>query len=108
MSKLYILSDITRKIGKKNHTWIYELTWLDPDNLDVYTMIVDESYRNYDKWADIIEQESLGIYSNLRRRSGTDKDNLPIMDADSSARMEQLLTHDEIIMYIEAKQERLA
>lgn len=108
MSKLYILSDITRKIGKKNQSWIYELTWLDPDTLDVYAMIVDESYRNYAKWADIIEQEALGIYSNLRRKGGTDKDDLPIMNADSSAHLEQSLTHDEIITYIEAKQKELA
>ena len=108
MSKIYILSDITRKIGNKNHSWIYELTWIDPDDLTVYSMIVDESYRNYAKWHDIIQNETLGLYSNLRRRSTTDKDNLPVMDADSSAHLEQQLTTEDVISYIEARQDQFS
>lgn len=103
MAKVYILTDITRKIGNRNHSWIYELTWLDPDDLTIYTMVVDESYRNYLKWDYIIANEQLGIYGNLRRRTGQDKDGLPIMDADSTPQLHYQLTAAEIVTYVESK-----
>ena len=42
MAKNYILSDITPKIGSMNQSYIYDLTWVDPEDLTVYMMVVDE------------------------------------------------------------------
>ena len=107
MAKAYILSDITRKIGSRHNTWIYELTWVDPDDLRIYAMIVDESFRNYSKWQHIIDVEALGIYTGLKRKDGQDKDGLNIMNADSTPQLIEFLTPEDIVTYIELRQQQL-
>ena len=101
MTKQYILTDITRKIGSLNHDYIYDLTWLDTDDLKIYMMIVDASYRNYSKWQHIIHNNGLGIYTGLRKKNVRDKDGTAVMDADSTPQCINFLTEDEIFKIVE-------
>jgi len=107
MSKNYILSDITPKLGHLNHAWIWDLTWVDPEDLTVYMMVVDSSYRNYSRWQTIIDNHSLGAYTGLKRTSRADKNGQRVMSADSYP---QLITPlDEAMIYelIEIRQSQL-
>ena len=36
MAREYILSDIEKKIGSKNNSWIWDITWVELETLDVY------------------------------------------------------------------------
>lgn len=99
MNKQYILTSIERKIGHMNNSWIYELTWVDVDTLEVFTMTVDSSYRNYKRsgWDVIIQTNQLGVYTNLKKRpSANHKDDLPVLDADSKPVLDQHLTQKQI------------
>ena len=107
MSKNYILSDITPKIGHLNHAWIWDLTWVDPDNLDVYMMIVDSSYRNYSKWQTIIDNKMLGAYTGMKRSSREDKNGQRVMSADSFPQLVTPLDESMIIQIIELAQKDL-
>jgi len=107
MAKLYMLTDINRKIGVRHNTWIYDLTWLDPDTLVIYMMIVDESFRNYSKWDTIIQNDMLGLYSGLRRTNRVDQDLNPVMSADSTPQLVEILKRSEITKYVELRQQEL-
>ena len=97
MAKNYILSDITPKIGSMNQSYIYDLTWVDPEDLTVYMMVVDESYRNYGRWSNIIKNNILGVYTGLKRTSKLDKNGQPVMSADSHPQLITALSETMIM-----------
>ena len=97
MAKNYILSDITPKIGSINQSWIWDLTWVDPDDLAVYMMIVDSSYRNYSRWRNIIDNNILGAYTGLKRTSKLDKNGQRVMSADSHPQLITALSETMIM-----------
>lgn len=104
-----ILSDITPKIGTKHNSYIYEVTFVDIIDLKIYTTIVDESMRNFTRshWDTIVTENQLGLYTGLRRTAKTDKDNLPVVSADSVPQLLDPLTADEIFTCIERRREQL-
>ena len=107
MSKNYILSDITPKIGHLNQAWIWDLTWVDPEDLAVYMMVVDSSYRNYARWRPIIDTHSLGAYCGLKRTSRQDRNGQSVMSADSHPQLITLLDESMIYRIIELRQQEL-
>jgi len=109
MAKTYILSDIERKIGSKHNTWIWDITWLDVDDLQIYTTIVDESMRNYHRsgWVHIVNGAvPYGIYTGLRRTARQNKDNLNVISADSHPQLVEPMTLDEVYRIVEYVQEQ--
>ena len=106
--KQLILSDITAKMGRYNEDYIYELTWVDIETLQVYSTIVDCTYRNYTRsgWDTIINNKQLGIYDRLRLTAKQDKDALPVISADSHPRLLAACTEREIEQMIELQQEQ--
>lgn len=101
MAKQYVLTDITRKLGRLNESDIWDLTWLDTDELKIYMMVVDSSYRNYSKWQYIIDNNCLGIYAGLKRTNRQDHDGVDVMSADSQPQLVSLSTEDEIFKIVE-------
>ena len=106
MAKEYILSDITCRNGRLNQSLIYDLTFIDLE-LQVYVMIVDTSYRNYSKWQHIIDTESFGAYTGLRRTNAINQDRLPVLDADFPGQLVTHLTQRDIEDIIHHLQEQL-
>lgn len=107
MSKQYILSNIQPKLGHINQAWIWDLTWVDPDDLTVYMMVVDQSYRNYARWRHIIDTNMLGSYAGLRRSSRQDQHGQRVVTADSQPQLTCVLTEHEIMDIIELRQQQL-
>lgn len=107
----YILADIERKIGTKHNTWIYDITWVEPETLDVFMTVVDESMRNFTRshW-DIIVTGHIpyGIYAGLRVTARRDQIGLAVISADSIPQMITPMTHNEVEQYIEIRQDQLA
>lgn len=104
MAKTYILSDIERKIGSKHNTWIWDITWLDSEDLQIYTTIVDESMRNYTRsgWDTIVHGAiPYGIYAGLRRTARSNQDQLPVISADSYPQLVTPMTLDEVYRVVE-------
>jgi hypothetical protein len=105
-----ILADITPKIGSLHHSWIYEITFVDIRDLQVYTCVVDESMRNFTRshWDTIVTNGGqLGLYTGLRKIAKRDKDHLPVISADSVPQLIEPLTEPEVMFYIERRKEDL-
>ena len=105
MAKYYMLSDITPKLGHLNQSYIWDLTWVDPDTLEVYMMIVDSSYRNYSRWANIIDNRLLGLYTGMRRSSRQGQGGHQVMSADSHPQLITPMSEGEIMDLITLVQE---
>ena len=106
----YILTDITPKIGSKNNSWIWDITFVDLVDLQVYMCVVDESYRNYTRsgWHNIVAGAiPYGLYTGLRRTARTDKDGLPVISADSHPALIDPMTETEVFKILQIRQEQL-
>ena len=111
MAHEYILSDIEKKIGTKHNSWIWDITWVELDTLDVYMTVVDETMRNYTRsgWDSIVRGAiPYGSYTGLIRTARTDKTGLRVISADSHPQLVTPLTTTEIELLIEHQQHRLA
>ena len=105
-----LLCDVTPKIGSLHHSWIYEITFVDIVDLQVYTTVVDESMRNFTRcnWDRIVNNSSpQGLYTGLRKTARRDKDRLPVISADSVPCLLDPLTPDDVMFYIERRKEQL-
>jgi len=108
MANEYILCDIERKIGNKNHSWIYDVTFVNPENLEVYMCVVDESYRNYTRWQHLVTGTiPYGIYTGLRRTNREDKNGLPVINADFAPQLIAPMTEQEVELVLETRREQL-
>lgn len=110
MAHEYILSDITPKIGTRHNSYIWDITWVDLEDLQVYMTVVDESMRNFTRshW-DVIVTGSIpyGVYSGLRRTSKQDKDGLPVISADSHPLLIEPMTESEVFAVIDIRRQQL-
>lgn len=109
--KLYILSDIQQRLGHINGTQIWEITWVDPEDLAVLTTTVDESYRNYRRnhW-DVMVSGAIpyGLYQGLVKTLRQDRDRLSVLSADSYPQLIEPMTAREVEQFIEIRQQDLA
>ena len=106
----YILTDITPKLGHLNNTYIYDITFVDLVDLQVYMCVVDESYRNFIRshWDGIVTGHiPYGLYTGLRKTAKKDKDGLPVISADSLPQLIDPMTEDEIFNILTIRQEQL-
>ena len=106
----YILTDITRKEGKLNYSDIWEVTWVDLVDLQVYATVVDATYRNYTRsnWHNIVNGPiPYGLYSGLRKTAKKDKDGLPVISADSHPALIDPMTEAEVYRILEIRQSQL-
>jgi hypothetical protein len=111
MAREYILSDIERKIGTKHNTWIWDITWVELDTLEVYMTVVDESMRNYTRsgWDHVVTGAvPYGAYTGLIRTARRDKTGLRVISADSYPQLVTPLTTQDIELLIEHQQQALA
>ena len=111
MAREYILSDIEKKIGSKNNSWIWDITWVELATLDVYMTVVDETMRNYTRsgWDNIVRGAiPYGSYTGLIRTARTDKNGLRVISADSHPQLVTPLTTTEIELLIDHQQQQLA
>lgn len=109
MAKEYILSDIEQKIGSKHNTWIWDITWIDPEDLQIYTTVVDESMRNYHRngWVHLVHGAiPRGIYRGLRRTARQNRDRIQVISADSYPQLVEPMTLDEVYRIVEYIQEQ--
>lgn len=105
-----ILSDITPRIGTRHNSYIYEITWTDIVDLKIYTTTVDEIMRNFTRshWYTIVSGDiPYGLYTGLRRTARTDRDNLPVISADSVPQLLDRFTEAQVFTYIERRKEQL-
>ena len=107
-----ILADITAKTGRLNEDLIYDITFVDPETLDVFMSVIDVTYKNYTRnhWDQIVrDPKPYGLYSGLRATAKRDKTGTQVITADSRPHKLMDLSQAEIIAVIEAiKQERKA
>jgi len=111
MAREYILSDIEKKIGSKNNSWIWDITWVELETLDVYMTVVDETMRNYTRsgWDQIVTGAiPYGSYTGLIRTARTDKNGLRVISADSHPQLVTPLTTRDIELLIDHQQQQLA
>jgi hypothetical protein len=106
----YILTDITPKQGHLNGTYIYDITFVDLVDLQVYMCVVDESYRNFTRshWDTIVTGSvPYGLYAGLRKTAKRDKDGLPVISADSHPQLISPMTEAEVFYVLEVRQQQL-
>ena len=111
MAREYILSDIEKKIGSKNNSWIWDITWVELETLDVYMTVVDETMRNYTRsgWDRIVTGAiPYGSYTGLIRTARRDRTGLRVISADSYPQLVTPLTTHEIDLLIDHQQHELA
>jgi hypothetical protein len=105
-----LLTDITPKLGRLNNSYIYDVTFVDIETLEVSMCVVDESYRNYMRsgWDRIVTGAvPYGLYTGLRRTARRDRDGLPVISADSHPQLVEPMALQEIIHIIEVRQGQL-
>ena len=110
MAKEYILSDITPKVGTRHNSYIWDITWVDLDDLQIHMTVVDESMPNFTRshWDVIVAGDiPYGIYSGLVRTNKTDKDGLSVISADSHPTMIAPLTMEEVYRVIDIRKQQL-
>lgn len=106
----YILTDITAKHGRMNQSMIFDITFVDLVDLQVYMCVVDESYRNYTRsgWHNIVAGSiPYGLYTGLRKTAKRDKDGLPVISADSHPALIDPMTESEVYHVLEIRAEQL-
>ena len=106
----YILTDITPKIGSKHNSYIWDITFVDLVDLQVYMTVVDESMRNFtrSRWDSIVTGPiPYGLYTGLRRTARKDKDGLPVISADSHPQLIDPMTEAEVFHVLEIRQQQL-
>lgn len=92
--KAYLLVLVERKYGPMNQVLIEELTWIDLSDLKQLTTTLDPTYRNYNNWHTLLTAKiPTGIYTNLDLTGRVDKNDVPVLSADSKP--ELLLTVDD-------------
>ena len=99
-----ILTDRSSRPGRNGVTmWRFTFYCLD-DHL-LYEMTVDNSYANWRRsgWDRVSEDaEPWGVYQDLRKTKRKTAAGMPIITADSPARLEHRLTQEECLRLIEA------
>jgi hypothetical protein len=98
-TKSWILKKIDTKMGKKHGLPIYKLTFVDPETMMEYEMIVDEAMRNYNRcgWNNILNSdEPYGIYTGLRVKPNEKSESRkPVLTADSRVTHEMNATQSQ-------------
>lgn len=104
-----ILTEITRKVGKLNEAIIYDLTFVDIQDLQIYTSVVDTTYRNWSKngWQHIIDNKMYGLYAGLNKTARKSSEGFTVISADSYPQLIELLTPHEIFNVLSARKEQL-
>ena len=111
MAKEYILTDIERRIGSRNNGYIYDCSFLDLDDLQVYMCIVDAQFRNWERsgWCRLVQDPTYhGVYTGMKRTQRHNQDGLRVISADSHPQLIMPLTEAQIIDIIEFRQQQLA
>jgi len=106
----YILTDITPKLGHLNNTYIYDITFVDLVDLEVYMCVVDESYRNFIRshWDSIVTGSiPYGLYTGLRKTVRRDRDGLAVISADSYPQLIEPMTESEVFRVLEIRSQQL-
>ena len=105
MAHEYLLLDVTRKTSKRGTgDYIYEVSFVDLDDLQDYVTIVDPTMRNWTRcnWQLICEGTTpYGAYSGLIRTARKTQQNTPVISADSYPQLICMMTANEIVKVIE-------
>jgi len=110
MAREFLLTNIERKQGRLNHEDIYDLTFLDVEDLTIYACVVDTSYRNYTRsgWDRIIADPTpYGIYAQLIRTQRRNRDGFQVISADSYPCLLTPVTEREIYQIIDIRKAQL-
>lgn len=103
MTKQYLLVLVERKYGPLNKTLIDELTWLDLDDNAQLTTTLDPTYRNYKYWHEVLTAKiPTGIYTNLKLTGRVDKNDTPVISADSKPKLVTTVDVDTLIEILSA------
>ena len=89
MTNEYILFKQTQQPGK-NGTTMWRLTFYCIDDGTEWEMTCDNTYKNFKRngWEQVCHSDdSYGVYSNLKRLDRKTADGVPIVSADSRARL---------------------
>jgi hypothetical protein len=106
----YILSHIEPKLGHLNNTRIYDITFVDLVDLQVYMCVVDESYRNFTRshWDTIVTGSiPYGLYTGLRKTAKKDREGLSVISADSIPQLIEPMTEREVFRVLEIRSQQL-
>jgi hypothetical protein len=104
-----ILVNVERKIGRLNHEDIYDVTWLDPETMQIWMTIVDSSYRNFTRsnWDRIVTGDIIyGEYRGLIRTARVNRDGLPVISADSHPQLVTPMTLREVEQVVDVLKEQ--
>lgn len=105
MAKEYLLTDIRTKHSKRGTgDYIYEVEFLDIDDLHVYVSVVDPTMRNWTRcnWELICEGEiPYGAYSGLIRTARKTQEGISVISADSYPQLICPMTEQELIDVIQ-------
>lgn len=93
----YLLYKIKRTTKGSRH--FYRLHWIDEDGAE-YEMTVDPQFRNYTRWADIVELNVLGIFKNMRMDTRFTKySKSPVLSADNGVLVDELTEEQALELY---------
>jgi hypothetical protein len=108
MAKEYLLVEINTKNSKRGTgDYIYEVGFVDLDDLTYYISIIDPTMRNWTRcnWEMICTGSiPYGSYSGLIRTARTTQQRTPVISADSYPQLITPLTEQEIIDIIQYRQ----
>lgn len=108
MAHEYLLVDINTKLSKRGTgDYIYEVGFIDLDDLIYYVTIVDPTMRNWTRcnWELICTGTiPYGAYSGLIRTSRTTAQRRPVISADSYPQLIIPMTEEEVVKVIEHRQ----
>ena len=92
----YILIDRVEQPSKLNGGYFWRLKFYCLDDKTYCEMTVDPSYRNFDRWRAVVQDESpWGVYDQIRRVNRKTKENLQVVTADNPARLIYRATDQE-------------
>jgi hypothetical protein len=95
--KTYLLVNIEQTHSNHNAVDLYRLSWLDTETATLYETTTDESYRNHDRWQEIIKLNQLGFYTGLRRTKRKTLDGTPVISADSRPRLFNPQSKEQVV-----------
>lgn len=110
MARELILADVTTKMGHLNESYIHDVTLLDVETLEIYTCVVDESYRNYRRsgWDEILSEPiKYGLYGGLLKTQKKNNEGFSVISADSHPQLIEPLTAEQVMQIIELRKEQL-